>query len=153
MRSEYDEQAHGRPADDLEVGLEVREAPAIVAGRKELPEAVVGSLLESVDPPQAGPTCLPERLPACTRLGFGGQPLEIVRPSLADQEATGGSRQQHGLAPVPAGHPPPSPAVVGRSASSTNAWPFKRSCPERFTKVVEDATGRSLFGFMSGTSR
>jgi hypothetical protein len=47
MRSVYDEQPHGGPADDLEVRLDVREAPGIVAGCKELPEAVVGSHLWS----------------------------------------------------------------------------------------------------------
>ena len=63
MRSVHDEQPHVRPADDLEVRLGVREAPGVVAGRKELSEAVVGSHLQREYPPPAGPTCREERLP------------------------------------------------------------------------------------------
>ena len=64
MRSVYDEQPHVGPADDLEVRLSVREAPGIVAGRKELPEPVVGLHLQSEYPPH-GRLNLSRRSNAC----------------------------------------------------------------------------------------
>ena len=75
MRSKHDEQPLGGPTDDLEARLEIRQAPGIVAGLEELPEAVVGCHLWSGVPPtcRANPSCN-QRAPGAT--------LDALRPSV-----------------------------------------------------------------------